>query len=129
MCQSFTLRGSFNCPGDAMEKRTCNSADCPVLSPWTEWTECSKTCGTGERSRQRICDTRFRSTQNPCKEELFEREVCNTEECPIYTEWSEWSQCSTTCGGGSQKRSRSCVQPKYSNKVLICKDGPPEETR
>ncbi len=31
--------------------------------------------------------------------------------CPSVTGWSPWSDCSSSCGGGSQKRSRGCVQP------------------
>jgi len=29
-----------------------------------------------------------------------------------YTEWSKWSECSTTCGEGQQSRSRECINPK-----------------
>ena len=42
---------------------------------------------------------------------LFERETCNTQKCPVYTEWTSWSSCSTTCGGGSQERTRVCILP------------------
>ena len=34
-----------------------------------------------------------------------------------FTEWSEWSGCSTSCGQGTQTRTRTCLGP---NK---CKDG------
>ncbi len=27
------------------------------------------------------------------------------------TGWSPWSDCSSSCGGGNQKRTRGCVQP------------------
>ena len=29
----------------------------------------------------------------------------------IWGKWGAWSDCSTTCGGGSQTRSRKCVRP------------------
>ena len=83
------------------------------LTNWSEWTTCSRTCGSGERTRTRKCNdqTSSRDKNNPCKENLFEREICNSQKCPVYTEWSSWSSCSLTCGGGSQERTRICIQP------------------
>ena len=83
------------------------------LTNWSEWTTCSRTCGSGERTRTRKCNdqTSSRDKNNPCKENLFEREICNSQKCPVYTEWSSWSSCSLTCGGGSQERTRVCIQP------------------
>ena len=37
-----------------------------------------------------------------------------------YTEWSEWSVCNRTCGGGQQKRGRNCTNPSPANGVLNC---------
>ena len=28
-----------------------------------------------------------------------------------YTEWSEWGECSVSCGGGKRSRSRTCTNP------------------
>lgn len=30
--------------------------------------------------------------------------------------WSKWTICSHTCGGGSQRRTRLCVEPQYGGK-------------
>ena len=45
--------------------------------------------------------------------------------CPIWTNWSEWSSCSASCGGGEQSRERECVLPKGVSGCI----GDPEETR
>ena len=31
---------------------TCNAHECPVLTPWGEWTECSASCDGGTRYEQ-----------------------------------------------------------------------------
>ena len=42
----------------------------------------------------------------------------------FYSEWSDWSRCNLTCGGGSQGRSRDCTEPLYGGEAC---QGPPEE--
>ena len=36
---------------------------------------------------------------------------CNSNSCPVWTEWSEWTVCSVTCGGGKRSKTRECVLP------------------
>ena len=47
-----------------------------------------------------------------------------------YTDWSEWGECSATCGGGVQKRARTCTSPPPSHGGPTCIEqdlGPAEE--
>ena len=37
-----------------------------------------------------------------CLGDSDEREACNEESCPVWTEWSDWTECPVTCGGGVQ---------------------------
>ena len=37
-----------------------------------------------------------------------------------YTSWSVWSECSATCGGGIQERTRTCTHPKPQNGGKDC---------
>ena len=91
------------------------------LTKWTPWTPCSKSCGSGERSRQRECKVPTIRSDNPCgNAPLRQRELCNTQKCPIYTEWSGWSMCSVSCGGGKQSRERACVLPPTSLRNIGC---------
>ena len=37
-----------------------------------------------------------------------------------WTEWSAWSKCSETCGGGVMNRNRSCTDPEPQYGGLDC---------
>ena len=39
----------------------------------------------------------------------------------VWKEWTTWSECSLTCGGGERRRSRSCIPPLHGGKDC---DGP-----
>uniref|UniRef100_A0A1I8IDX3 TSP1_spondin domain-containing protein n=1 Tax=Macrostomum lignano TaxID=282301 RepID=A0A1I8IDX3_9PLAT len=55
---------------------------------------------------------------------LKETESCATDNCPVhgyYKDWSAWSACTKTCGGGNRNRTRECVPPKFGG--LDCSGG------
>eukprot|EP00438_Fugacium_kawagutii_P005669 Skav227799 [mRNA] locus=scaffold948:57472:58530:+ [translate_table: standard] len=96
--------------------------DC-IFSPWDAWAACSSTCeGVSTRQRQ---VTQFGSGSGSfCTGGLKEVAPCNPalhqgleEKCvqgpPVdcqLTTWSEWTRCSSSCGGGESKRSRALAQ-------------------
>ena len=55
-----------------------------TLTQWSDWTGCSKPCGTGRRSRSRTCTSE--STQDyiavDCQGDLHESQTCNSQLCP-----------------------------------------------
>ena len=49
------IRGDLPCPGASEEREKCDAGPCPAWTPWTSWSECSATCGGGNRNRIREC--------------------------------------------------------------------------
>ena len=98
-------------------------------SAWGEYSSCTKTCGTGQKSRSRTCSNPAPSNGGSnCKGSSFESIVCNTDACsaissPINGHWSEWgeySSCTQTCGTGSKSRTRTCTNPAPSGGGSKC---------
>ena len=114
--------GGLSCArlGPEQDTEECNTHFCPIhggYSPWSAFTRCTLTCGNGTRRRSRTCS-------NPEPQHGGEdcgrfgpnvqSESCNAQPCPIdgqYTAWSEFSQCSQTCGNGTMQRTRNCTNP------------------
>lgn len=90
----------------------CHTIPC-MLTPWSDWSECSVTCGRGLRTRQRM----LKSDPTECSEELEQTEKCMLPECPIdcmVSEWSEWSECNKSCGKGHTIRTRMIkLEPQF----------------
>uniref|UniRef100_A0A3Q4GF92 Spondin-1 n=1 Tax=Neolamprologus brichardi TaxID=32507 RepID=A0A3Q4GF92_NEOBR len=105
------------CKTEVAEVEKCMMPECHtipcMLSPWSEWSECSVTCGRGIRTRHRM----LKSDPAECTEELEQTEKCMLPECPVdcmVSEWSEWSECNKTCGKGHTIRTRMIkVEPQF----------------
>ena len=112
----ITMRafGGKEC-GATMEVLTCNTVACPtdcVMEPWGSWGACGKTCGWSHQLRVRSVQRSAEFGGKPC-ESTTGSKMCKAVECPVacdYSNWSEWSPCSVTCGGGgSQTRLRAIL--------------------
>jgi hypothetical protein len=115
--------GGRICPATEMSQ-ICNAGPCPVhcqVSSWGLWSDCTKTCGSGKKTRSR---TVFKHAQHGgyvCPS-LSQNAWCNTQACPVDCQlgkWSTWGQCTKSCGVGTHKRTREVVVPtKYGG--LLC---------
>eukprot|EP00928_Gymnodinium_smaydae_P045587 TRINITY_DN3036_c0_g4_i1.p1 TRINITY_DN3036_c0_g4~~TRINITY_DN3036_c0_g4_i1.p1 ORF type:complete len:1748 (-),score=359.16 TRINITY_DN3036_c0_g4_i1:118-5361(-) len=88
--------------------------DCE-FSSWSEWTDCTRTCGGGQRSKSRVIQKYPKDSKAEfCNDELEHMEGCNTQPCKVvlcvdcaYSEWGEWGGCSHC--GGQRYRNRHIV--------------------
>ncbi|ROI48994.1 SCO-spondin [Anabarilius grahami] len=88
----------------------CTDRVCPVYSPWGSWSECSVSCGTGQRTRRRSCT---HPTGGPSCTDTLQSESCSPSPCPagcVVSEWSSWSDCSASCGGGVSLRRKTVLR-------------------
>lgn len=85
-----------------------------VVSDWSQWTTCSKSCGGGTQTRNRTIEVPAANGGTACPTEMSQTQVCNAHVCPVnceVTEWGQWSTCSKPCGGGTQTRTRTVKTP------------------
>ncbi|XP_019643716.1 PREDICTED: coadhesin-like [Branchiostoma belcheri] len=128
--------GGANCAGSAQETRQCNAGSCPVNGGWTiwgAWTGCSVTCGVGTETRDRTCTNPAPENGGAeCDGAAQETRSCDTGlSCPVnggWSDWDQWSNCSVTCGVGTETRDRTCTNPAPENGGVDC-DGSAQETR
>eukprot|EP00931_Biecheleriopsis_adriatica_P047950 TRINITY_DN27682_c0_g2_i1.p1 TRINITY_DN27682_c0_g2~~TRINITY_DN27682_c0_g2_i1.p1 ORF type:complete len:1370 (-),score=205.40 TRINITY_DN27682_c0_g2_i1:43-4152(-) len=108
--------GGRPCQGDEAEKLACNTEGCPVdcmLSTWSEWTACSKRCGGGSIMRFREITLQAKNGGDACLGKLEQDSPCNEDPCPVdceWDDWSEWSVCPVSCGGGLLTSKRNKIQ-------------------
>jgi hypothetical protein len=87
----------------------CNRHPCPVdckLGEWAPFNECTRTCGGGTQSRERVV-IQAPKGGTPCGANV-ETQICNMQACDVdcaLSEWSVWGPCTQRCGtDGAQKR-------------------------
>ena len=112
--------------GATSEATCCAAGECAgkkdaVVSEWSAWGGCSATCrattndhsGRQTRTRTIVSEGSGSGAKMGSEFALSEMSICNSELCPadcvISEHWSEWSQCSNSCGGGVSRRNRSIL--------------------
>ncbi|XP_040895666.1 hemicentin-1 [Toxotes jaculatrix] len=78
--------GGRACAGADTQIQRCGTANCPVdgnWGSWQPWGECSASCGGGERTRVRLCNSPSPSNGGrPCPGDSSQLSRCNTQACP-----------------------------------------------
>ncbi|XP_076447398.1 netrin receptor UNC5C-like isoform X3 [Babylonia areolata] len=118
--------GNYTCGAvNQATRRLSDSASLVVYldggwSPWSEWSDCSASCGKGKKRRTRTCDDPAPINGGaPCSGESQAFVDC-TSLCPVdgaWSPWSPWSSCSPDC---RQHRTRSCDSPSPGNGGQFC---------
>uniref|UniRef100_A0A8C3CJ78 ADAM metallopeptidase with thrombospondin type 1 motif 7 n=1 Tax=Cairina moschata TaxID=8855 RepID=A0A8C3CJ78_CAIMO len=100
------------------QQRTCNEEPCPARWWVGEWQKCSATCGTsGLMKRTVLCiqsvglDEQRALQQADCQHlSKPESTVPCHRDVPCPSQWAvgNWSECSATCGNGTQRRPVYC---------------------
>mmetsp|Transcript_130765 Transcript_130765/g.279700 ORF Transcript_130765/g.279700 Transcript_130765/m.279700 type:complete len:658 (-) Transcript_130765:168-2141(-) len=115
----------------AMEEESCNEDDCNRDCEWTVWADwgnCSAECGGGVAERTRTVRVQAHAHGKECEGDPSEEEPCNLQGCTVHCEWhdwTEWTACTKTCGGGARSRGRTIkMRPEYGGGS--CDGGPVE---
>ena len=83
----------------------CGEVPCPEWSVG-EWSECSKSCGGGTRTRNVTCLNKHVG-DCPVRDKPSTKKLCGDVPCPHWAV-GVWSECSKSCDGGFQVRNVYC---------------------
>ncbi|EDV21864.1 uncharacterized protein TRIADDRAFT_59505 [Trichoplax adhaerens] len=115
LCKTRPPEGVRGCREDC-------DVDC-ALSPWSDWSSCSKSCGLkgiSTRHRSILFNATGIGKACPSSQQLQQQKSCNIRPCVNYIiTRSSWSACKTSqrqCGYGRKSRSITCT--RYDGKYF-----------
>ncbi|XP_046398762.1 ADAMTS-like protein 1 isoform X4 [Ischnura elegans] len=123
--------------------RTCNDHPCPPRWNYSDFQQCSKSCGLGIQTRDVNCIhevTRGGGNTVVVPNSMCpqppppDRQYCNVLDCPVRWHLTEWTKCSKSCGVGYKTRKAECKQVMAQSHVVIrpdnmCTSGKPPEKK
>ncbi|KAG5848865.1 spondin-1a isoform X1 [Anguilla anguilla] len=142
--------GLGECTEELEQVEKCMMPECPtdcMVSEWSEWSECNKSCGKGHMIRTRMiklepqfggaacpvtvqrrkCKLRkcARGPKEPREKRRSKQNQDQTAEehpgCKMRP-WSDWTDCSKLCGGGVQERWMTVKKRPKGPQASNCKD-------
>eukprot|EP00928_Gymnodinium_smaydae_P018828 TRINITY_DN17176_c0_g1_i3.p1 TRINITY_DN17176_c0_g1~~TRINITY_DN17176_c0_g1_i3.p1 ORF type:complete len:630 (+),score=108.89 TRINITY_DN17176_c0_g1_i3:129-2018(+) len=118
-----------------LHMRSCSKGDDQKLhfyppldcewNTWDEWGSCPVTCGGGRVTRNRTVLYEAEPFGAACSGDSFQMGICEEQGCPVdcsFSNWRQWTECSTTCGGGFRER-RRVIALNASNGGAECTGG------
>ena len=92
-------------PGSSHEDPDTNrQQSASSSSKWSTWTQCTKTCGGGTRTRSKLCQG------SPCPGSKPKKDNCNTQSCDLGQNCSHWlSSCITLIDREIQIAEKICL--------------------
>ncbi|XP_032068208.1 A disintegrin and metalloproteinase with thrombospondin motifs 10 [Thamnophis elegans] len=99
-------------------QRPCNTEPCPPAWVIGNWSECSRSCNQGVRTRSVLCQRKISTTDEKTLDDSscnlprpHVLEPCNNHTCPPEWVTLDWSECTPSCG------------PGFRHRVVLCKSG------
>ncbi|CAK9798443.1 Coadhesin (Fragment) [Anthophora quadrimaculata] len=116
------------CDDSAFEMKSCVGVNCRkhltgVWTAWDKWSACSVQCGSGIQVRKRSCSEIQNAQGISCKGSSKEIRGCAINNCSIngmWSSWTVWTPCTSSCGIGTQLRNRMCNNPSPSGNGTVC---------
>ena len=121
---TYEEHGGQACYGTVDDEAICDAGNCPhdcTFSDWGPWSTCPVTCGNGTQTRARLVHAQSEFGGHACLGPFDEEQSCASNACPqdcVWSLWSEWSSCSSSCGGGQAYRSRTELIPAAHGGML-----------
>ncbi|GAB1605104.1 spondin-1-like isoform X1 [Argonauta hians] len=103
-------------------RHVSNRVNC-MVTPWSNWSECSATCGNGITMKSRMIKVKPMNGGRRCPKRMVKKKKCKLSKCAVHcemTKWGEWSPCSGSCDAesGMQVRKRDrAVKPRRGGKA------------
>ncbi|KAL3886467.1 hypothetical protein ACJMK2_026452 [Sinanodonta woodiana] len=124
-CTKLDNTLSRDCHGDPSQVQSCGTMNCQgEWATWNMWSDCTTPCAEGTHIRVRHCLFSDNITvANNCPGESIDTESCRNVLCPgpgVWTEWTQWSACSTSCGSGFRYIARFCINPNTEKEKHDC---------
>ncbi|XP_076623258.1 uncharacterized protein LOC143342858, partial [Colletes latitarsis] len=116
------------CDDSALEMKDCIGFNCKKHSMgtwanWSKWSSCSVQCGSGIQMRKRSCSKMQNAQETSCEGSTRDVKSCTINNCSIngmWSPWTVWTSCSSSCGIGTQLRNRMCSNPSPSGSGMSC---------